>query len=117
MLPETATVRMLPGSQQATIDLTKGQRLERFLRLEMTNAVRSLSFDHVAQMHNGGRLSYSIDDDTGGGSGGPIAALTGRLEIGPLAIAITCTDQDELYRHPDWCLPYLDRLELVKRDR
>jgi hypothetical protein len=116
MLPETAIVRESPGSQQVGIDLAKGQRLERFLRLEMTDAVRSSSFDHVAQLHNGGRLSYSIDDHSGEGSGGPIAALTGRLEIGPLVIAITCTDQDELFRRPDWCLPYLDRLELVKHD-
>jgi hypothetical protein len=31
---------------------------------------------------NGARLDYQVKDDTGGGSGGPVAELVGRMDIG-----------------------------------
>lgn len=61
-----------------------------------------------------GRLEYRGGGHTGGGSGGPIAELTGRMEIGPLVLTVSCTDRGTgaWAREPDWCLPYPDRLEI-----
>lgn len=112
-LPEAATVRISASENTITFDLTKGMRLER--QLVLATAPREIVAGRKVLLRNGARLEYAIDDNTGGGSGGPIAALSGRMEIGAHALSVRCTDQDEGSREPDWCLRYLDRLEIVQR--
>ena len=70
----------------------------------------------VVTLAGGGILRYriDIDNDTGGGSGGPVAELTGWLQLGTRSLGVICTDQDELLREPEWCIPYLHHLEPVE---
>jgi hypothetical protein len=114
-LPTDAVVRTSAGEQKITIDLTKGRRLERFLILAIIPHEPGMIYDRTAVTATGGRLVFQVKDNTGGGSGGPVAELTGRMDIGSIALSVTCTDQDEWSRKPDWCLPYLNRLEIVER--
>ena len=112
-LPTTATTSNLAG--QVAFDLTKGKRLQRSLHFS-TAVGKDAGDSHHLQMASGSLLEYQIKDDTGGGSGGPIAELTGIMQIGTHRLAVTCTDQDEWGREPDWCLPYLNFLVVAKND-
>ena len=116
-LPEAAVVHNLTGRDKIYIDLTKGKRLERWLILQTAPHGPGANYDKTMILTNGGHLEYRTEDNTGGGSGGPVAELRGRMEVGSLILAVTCTDQDEGSREPDWCLPYLSGLEIVERNR
>ncbi len=113
-LPEAAVVGRSAGGDKVTFDLTKGERLERSLTLATAPPEPGASADRDALLANGSRFEYAVEDDIGGGSGGPIARLSGRLAIGAHVLSVTCTDQDEWSREPAWCRPYLARLEVVK---
>jgi hypothetical protein len=113
LLPSTATTSNLVG--QVAFDLTKGRRLQRSLHLA-TSVGNETGYSHRLQMNSGSILEFQIKDNTGGGSGGPIAELTGIMQIGTHRLAVTCTDQDEWRREPDWCLPYLNFLVVAKND-
>jgi hypothetical protein len=78
------------------IDPMISTRLVRKLILAIAPNERSASYDHKVLLENGGRLEYSVLDNIGGGSGGPEAEITGRMEIGLLALSVTCHDQNEL---------------------
>ena len=114
LLPQRATV--VPPSGQVdrvTIrDASKSQRLERLLILGGPRSGAQSGDTRMVKLASGGVLRYRINDNVGGGSGGPIAELSGELQIGARTLAVTCTDQDELFREPDWCVPYLHHLEI-----
>lgn len=60
---------------------------------------------------NGLALSYSIDEDTGGGSGGPEAELIGETLLDARTpIMIICHDQQEGGANAEWCLDPLGTL-------
>lgn len=115
-LPERAEIQNFGDPSAVTIyDFTRGKRLQRQIRIATTP--REPSANDRTMALAGGRLDYQVTDNIGGGSGGPIGELTGRLQLGSRILFVECTDQDGLgYTHPDWCLPYLDRLEIVSRD-
>lgn len=117
MLPEGAEIsNSASGAHQTAIrDVSKSKRLERLLVIAAAPSGFRASYDRRVILANGGRLEFQIKDDVGGGSGGPIAELAGRMEIDSHVFSITCTDQDEFRRDPSWCLPYLGRLEIVER--
>ncbi len=114
LLPQRATV--VPPSGQVdrvTIrDASKSQRLERLLILGGPRSEAQSGDTRMVRLASGGVLRYRINDNVGGGSGGPIAELSGELQIGARTLAVTCTDQGELVREPDWCVPYLHHLEM-----
>jgi hypothetical protein len=115
LLPEVDEIKPAAGVLAVTIyDFTRGKRLQRQIRIGTGPRDPGASHDRMMAL-GGGRLDYQVTDFIGGGSAGPIGELTGRLEIGSLVLFIECTDQDDLgYTHPDWCLPYLNRLEIVR---
>jgi len=113
MLPTSTAMSNLVG--QVAFDLAKGKRLQRSLHFA-TAVGDDAGYSHQLQMTSGSVLKFQIRDDTGGGSGGPIAELTGIMKIGTHHLAVTCTDQDEWRREPDWCLPYLNFLVVAKSD-
>jgi len=115
-LPEKAEIRDFGDPSAVTVyDFTRGERLQRQIRI--ATAGRESSVNDRTMPLAGGRLDYQVTDNIGGGSGGPIGELTGRLQLGSRILLVECTDQDGLgYTHPDWCLPYLDRLEIVRDD-
>lgn len=96
--------------------MSRGTRLQRQIRIATAPREGGANHDRTMALADG-RLDYQVTDNIGGGSGGPIGELTGRLQLGSRILFVECTDQDGLgYTHPDWCLPYLDRLEIVPRD-
>lgn len=99
---------------RVAFSLTKGNRLERSLHLATADEPGA-EFTHRLQMTSGSLLEYQMKDNTGGGSGGPIAELTGRMKVGTHYLSVLCTDHDELDREPGWCLPYLNGLVATKR--
>jgi hypothetical protein len=113
LLPTTTTMSNPVG--QVAFDLTKERRLQRSLHFA-TAVGNDTGYSHQLQMTSGSVLKFQIKDDTGGGSGGAIAELTGIMQIGAQHLAVTCTDQDEWRREPDWCLPYLNFLVVVNND-
>ena len=114
-LPEAAIASNSASGQEVRFDLTKGKRLERLLILAKTSTTIDAGDHPKVTLANGARLEYQVKDDTGGGSGGPVAALIGRMNIGLLVLSVRCTDQEKWGREPDWCLPYLGRLEILER--
>ena len=114
LLPQRATV--VPPSGQVdrvTIrDASKSQRLERLVILGGPRRGAQASDTRMVKLASGGVLRYRMSDHVGGGSGGTIAELTGELQIGTRTLTVTCTDQGELFREPDWCVPYLHHLEI-----
>jgi hypothetical protein len=112
-LPTITTMSNLVG--QVAFNITKGRRLQRTLHLA-TTVGNDTGYSHQLQMASGSVLKFQIMDNTSGGSGGPIAELTGIMKIGTHHLAVTCTDQDEWRREPDWCLPYLNFLVVATTD-
>jgi hypothetical protein len=90
-------------------------RLIRMFRLEPAKAENDKTFGRTETLMNGAILQYDIDQPEGGGSGGPEAKLSGRLEIGSKVLEVTCIDQDEMRTlRPDLiCLPYLHHLRIA----
>ena len=113
-VPEANAERISVRAGRITIDFAKNMRLQRALFLSRGSLPAGGPLGPKRELPSGGRLSYRLEDDTGGGSGGPIAELNGILEIGPVELAVTCTDQSEWSRDPEWCLPYVGRIEFVK---
>jgi Tse3 toxin immunity protein Tsi3 len=111
VLPKPARVRN--SDNEINIDLTKGQRLQRNLIFTTAPVQPDVGNRRRGVLANTGILEYAIEDNTGGGSGGPIAGLTGRIQIGSNAFTVKCTDQEEISREADWCLSYLNRLEII----
>jgi hypothetical protein len=116
-LPEASEIRDFGDPSDVTIyDFTRGKRLQRQIRIATASREPGANYDRQMAIAGSGHLEYQVTDNIGGGSGGPIGELTGRLKIGSRVLFIECTDQDGLgYTHPDWCLRYLDRLEIVQR--
>jgi hypothetical protein len=85
-------------------------RMVRFFRLAAGG--EDDRYDRSMKLGNGAVLRYRIAEDVGGGSGGQEAELTGQLQIEGRTLAVTCHDQGEWSRHPDWCLAYLHHLRL-----
>ena len=113
-LPETYSKRIRILGDRITIDFGKNMRLQRLLIISREALPAGGPLGPKRELASGARLSYRLEDDTGGGSGGPIAELNGVLEIGAVELVVTCTDQSEWSRDPEWCLPTLDQLQLVK---
>lgn len=60
---------------------------------------------------NGMTLSYSLDEDSGGGSGGPEVELIGETLLDPKTpLMIVCHDQQEGGANAEWCLEPLGTL-------
>ena len=85
----------------------------RLLELAAAQSEIGVRCDRTLSLASGSVLRYSVTDNVGGGSGGPIAELSGRPEIGGRVLAVTCTDQDELSRMPDRCVPYLHHRKIA----
>lgn len=112
-LPEANASRISVRGARITIDFAKNMRLQRLLILKRGTPPAGGPLGPRHDLAAGVRLSYRLEDETGGGSGGPIAELNGLLEIGAVELAVTCTDQSEWGADPEWCLPTLARIELV----
>lgn len=113
LLPEANAARVSVHGGRIIVDFAKNMRLQRLLILKRGSPPAGGPLGPKRDLVSGGRFSYRLEDDTGGGSGGPIAELNGILEIGSVELAVTCTDQSEWSRDPEWCLPVLNRLQLV----
>jgi hypothetical protein len=87
-------------------------RLMRRLHLAPARRIDGRSFAHVKRLRSSAVLRYKVDYNIGEGSFGTAAALEGVLEIGTRVVAVTCSDNDDLYTpRPDWCLAFLHHLE------
>jgi hypothetical protein len=113
-LPEANASRISVRGDRITIDFARNMRLQRLLILKRGAPSAGGPLGPRHDLANGVRISYRLEDDTGGGSGGPIAELNGLLEVGAVELSVTCTDQSEWGGDPEWCLPIVARIELVK---
>lgn len=112
-LPEANAARVSVNGGRIVIDFARNMRLQRLLILTRGKPSVAGPLGPKRDLASAGRLAYRVDDDSGGGSGGPIAELNGVLEFGEVELAVTCTDQSEWSRDPEWCLKFLDRIQLV----
>ena len=111
-LPAKAVLQASADTRSVTIrDLSESMRLERTLVLTLD--ARAAKFDRTVRLRDGNSLTFREDDDTGGGSGGPTAELSGMMTLGNVPLFVTCTDQGEWSRDPRWCLPILEELKIA----
>jgi hypothetical protein len=88
-------------------------RTVRLFRLEAASGESQATLAHSMTLSSGAVLRYTIDRSLGGGSSGPEAELTGRLDLGARVVAVMCHDQDDGGRpNPEWCVPYLHHLAI-----
>jgi hypothetical protein len=112
VLPEKVTIKNSAAPDEILIDdLSKSQRLQRSLVISLAPNEAGSAIDRVERLRGGNSLAYQIADDIGGGSGGSIAELKGRITVGDVQLFIECTDQHEWSRDPKWCVPLLDSLK------
>jgi hypothetical protein len=115
-LPAKAALQVSADARSVIIrDLTKSTRLDRSLVLTLD--ARAARFDRTVRLRDGNSLAFRENDDTGGGSGGPTAELSGMMTLGNVPLFVTCTDQDEWSRDPRWCLPILEELRIAAPPR
>jgi hypothetical protein len=102
------------GSDRFSVSMSS--RLTRQLHLRPAPRGSEGKYAHVEKLSNGAVLSYNIDRDVSGssaGSGGTEGQLEGVLRIGTRTLAVTCSDQDELFApKPEWCLQFLRELRI-----
>jgi hypothetical protein len=110
-LPEKAVIRNMAANGVSIDDLSKSQRLERSLIISLAPNEAGSAIDRVEKLRRGNILAYQTADDIGGGSGGPVAELIGRITVDDAQLFVTCTDQDEWSRDPKWCMPLLESLQ------
>lgn len=109
LLPQRATLM----SRSDGFSVSLSQRLAHQLHLRPAPAGSNGSYAHVEKLSNGAVLRYNIDRDVGAGSGGTEGRLEGVLQIGARTLAVTCSDQDELFApKPEWCLQFLRELRI-----
>jgi hypothetical protein len=109
LLPQRAT-RMI---QSDGFSVSLSQRLAHQLHLRPAPAGSNGSYAHAEKLSGGAVLRYNIDRDVGSGSGGTEGRLEGVLRIGTRTLAVTCSDQDELFApRPEWCLQFLRELRI-----
>jgi hypothetical protein len=112
LLPKKAFIEPSVLPRQVTIrDLTKSQRLQRLLMISLEPNEAGSKIDQIRELPDGKTLAFQLADDIGGGSGGPIAELKGRVQIDGTQLFVECTDQNELSRDPEWCVPLLASLK------
>jgi hypothetical protein len=115
-LPAKAVLQASADARSVIIrDLSKSTRLDRSLVLTLD--ARAARFDRTVRLRDGNRLAFRENDDTGGGSGGPTAELSGMMALGNVPLFVTCTDQGEWSRDPRWCLPILEELKIAAPPR
>jgi hypothetical protein len=112
VLPEAAVVGHF--GDEVSFDLSKNRRVQGCRVATVPTAGSVATYDQRKVFANGARLQYHIDHAAGGGSGGPHAELSGRMEIGSHVLWVNSWDQHEGYRYPGWCVPYLARVEIVE---
>ncbi len=111
-LPPANAAKASVLGRRIIIDFARNMRLERVMTLSIDGLPAEGPVGPKRVLPGGGWFTYRLEDDIGGGSGGPIAKLSGILELGSVEITVTCTDQDEWSRDPEWCLPYVSRIAL-----
>ncbi len=92
-----------------------GQRADRAMILSAAApAMRFAEGDLSVRLAGGYRLRYVVAPDLGAGSGGTVARMVGQMQVGSMLLTVECRDQDELEPAPQWCIPYLHHLKVVK---
>jgi hypothetical protein len=112
-----ATVTRMRDANTVDFNTTPGRRIERRLSLTLAARLPDAAYAHTKRLRNGGVVAYSVSTEAGGGSGGREAHLSGVLEMPGLMLQVTCSDQSEDAPQPDWCLPLLDHLAIVRQPK
>lgn len=87
-------------------------RMVRFLSLAPQAGLTLSPPERSATLANGLTISYAIDDESGGGSGGAEEELSGEMLLDERTpLIFVCHDQGELSRNAEWCLDHLGTLE------
>jgi hypothetical protein len=114
-LPEQAGMRDPRDPKSVTFDARKTQRLQKIMVLSAVPEQPNRIYDRQYQLLKGAAraLRYRRTDDAGGGSGGGMATIDGEFEVGLYTLFLYCSDQSEWALYPDWCIEYLETLELI----
>lgn len=111
-VPMGSSIEQDTTRRSVLIRPTPNGRLVRFLSLAPLAGATLPPPTESTTLANGLSVSYSIDDDIGGGSGGPEAELFGETLLDPQTpIIVVCHDQREGGANAAWCLDYLATLE------
>lgn len=122
-LPEQAGMHPQPDPRSMTFAARKGQRLQKTMVLAGAPQSPDQNFDrqHLTRDDRGRILRdagsrvvrYRALGKTGEGSGGSIEEIAGRIDIGTRVLYFRCTDQGELSIRRDWCLDYINSLQIT----
>ncbi len=113
-LPEQAGMREQRDSNSIVFDARKGQRQQKVMQISATPQRPLQTLDRQRRIGASGRVvRFRETSDAGGGSGGAMATIEGRFELGPVTLFLYCSDQGESALFPDWCLDHLDSLQLM----
>jgi hypothetical protein len=112
-LPQQAEMRAQHDPHSVTFDARKNQRQMKLMMISAAPRRLAIDYDQTMRLRNGTTMRYRDLGEVGGGSGGAEFEIAGRIEIGTSALFLNCTDQTESVGFPDWCLHYLDTLDVA----
>lgn len=111
-VPKGSLVTTDAASGSVAVRPNPNGRLVRSFTVQPRGGMKLPSPRRSEVLANGARVSYAIDDQIGGGSGGPEGELAGELNlVDGATLVATCRDQNELGPRPDWCLRHLGTIE------
>lgn len=114
-LPEQAGMREPTDAKRVIFDARKNQRLQKIMILGTAPDGPRPTLDRQHRLRNAAAtiVRYRRVEDSGGGSGGGIALIEGEFEVGVYTLFLYCSDQSEWSVYPDWCIEYLETLEIM----
>jgi hypothetical protein len=120
-LPERAAMRDVRDG--VVFYASRTQRLQRTMTITAASGRPNHNFDrtHLVRDEHGRPIRDRADrnvryrhlGNVGAGSGGAIEDIAGRIQIGEIILFFECSDQNEATIHAEWCLDYIDSLDVI----
>jgi hypothetical protein len=110
-------VKSATPTERVDVDFGPDRRALRYFTFSPVREGARETYAKSETLRNGALLTYNIDDELEGGSGGMERELNGQITIGTHTLAVTCHDQEEFPGSDPYrlCVPSLHYLKVQNR--